>query len=102
MNTKIYHCDFNLAFYRLAGKNDDYTNTSVDCTWYKDNKKIAYYDKKKECLYIYTYDKIAEKQKEIIAKLDTMEKRTQVEKEAEKFICEGKYLEAIELLNTLD
>lgn len=35
-------------------------------------------------------------------RLEELERRTQVEKEAEKLICEGKYLEAIELLNTLD
>lgn len=42
------------------------------------------------------------KVKATIARLDELERRTEVEKEAEKLICEGKYSEAIELLNTLD
>ena len=35
-------------------------------------------------------------------RLDELERRTEVEKQAEQLICEGKYLEAIELLNTID
>lgn len=35
-------------------------------------------------------------------RLDELERRTEVEKQAEQLICEGKYAEAIELLNTID
>lgn len=42
------------------------------------------------------------KVKASIERLDELERRTQIEKQAEILICEGKYNEAIELLNTLD
>ena len=42
------------------------------------------------------------KVKASIERLDELERRTQIEKQAEALISEGKYVEAIELLNTLD
>lgn len=46
--------------------------------------------------------KLAKMMEEMNARLDEMEHRTQVEKKACELVSQGKYVEAIELLNTLD
>lgn len=62
IKAKVIPCDFNIAFYKVMSevKYDDYNNTDDGCIWYKNDNnnifgkiKVAHYNKKKKCLWMY-------------------------------------------------